>query len=61
MYGSTIAKRTDCTYSHVIKILKYFEKYNLIKGQKKGRLRLLELTDKGRILAEKLRDISNLF
>ena len=52
MYGSTLAKRIDCTYSHVIKIIKIFEKYGLIEIQRKGRLNLIELTEKGRKIAK---------
>jgi len=52
MYGSTLAKRIDCTYSHVIKIVKVFEKYGLIDVHRKGRLNLIELTEKGRKVAK---------
>ncbi len=57
MYGSTIAKRIDCTYSHVIKILKLFEKYGLIKMKRKGRLNLVDLTEKGKKIAKKLVEV----
>ena len=57
MYGSTIAKRIDCTYSHVIKILKLFEKYNLVKMKRKGRLNLVDLTEKGKKIAKKLVEV----
>ncbi len=52
MYGSTLAKRIDCTYSHVIKIVKIFEKYGLINVHRKGRLNLIELTERGRKVAK---------
>lgn len=52
VYASSLAKAIDCTYSHVVKILKEMEKYDLIKFEKQGRLKLLALTKKGTEVAE---------
>ena len=52
MYASSIAKKVDCTYSHVVKILQEMEKAGLIKFDKQGRLKLLILTEKGAKVAE---------
>lgn len=52
IYASTLAKYTDCTYSHVVKILQAFEKEGLIMFNKQGRLKLLTLTKKGTEVAE---------
>lgn len=47
VYASTISKKIDCTYSHIVKILKEFEKEGLITFNKKGRLKIINLTKKG--------------
>jgi len=47
IYASTLAKEVDCTYSHVVKILKQMERAGLINFDKQGRLKLLSLTKKG--------------
>ena len=51
-YASSLAKKVDCTYSHVVKILQKMEGLGLILFEKQGRLKLLKLTKKGRDLAE---------
>jgi len=52
IYASTIAKRIDCTYSHVVKILQEMERAKLINFDKQGRLKYLTLTKKGMDVAE---------
>ncbi len=52
MYASALAKKVDCTYSHVVKVLQEMEKSGLINFNKQGRLKLLSLTKKGAELAE---------
>ncbi|MFT4307900.1 MAG: winged helix DNA-binding protein [Candidatus Woesearchaeota archaeon] len=54
LYASNLAKKVDCTYSHVVKILKEFEEHGLVSFKKKGRLKLLSLTAKGERIAEHL-------
>lgn len=56
IYASVIAKEINCTYSHVVKLLKILEKENLIKFEKQGRLKYLTLTEKGEKLAESLQE-----
>jgi predicted transcriptional regulator len=57
VYASSVAKKIDCTYSHVVKILQEMEKSGLIKFEKTGRLKLLALTKKGMDIAEKIDSI----
>lgn len=57
VYASSVAKKIDCTYSHVVKILQEMEKAGLIKFEKTGRLKLLALTKKGQEVAEKIDSI----
>ena len=59
-YASNLAKNVDCTYSHVVKVLKQFEQNGLIKFEKKGRLKLLTLTEKGARVAEHLASARNM-
>ena len=52
VYASNLAKRVDCTYSHVVKILQEMESAGLVNFEKHGRLKLLTLTKKGSEVAE---------
>ena len=46
-YATIISKRIDCTYSHTIKLLDEFEKLGLVKFEKRGRIKLVYLTNEG--------------
>ncbi len=59
VYASVLAKQIDCTYSHVVKILQEMEKAGLVTFKKQGRLKLLELTKKGREIATSIDEIKN--
>lgn len=54
IYASVIAKEIDCTYSHVVKLLKTLEEHKIVEFVKDGRLKYLSLTPKGKKLAEAL-------
>ena len=54
LYASSLAKQTDCTYSHVVKILQLMEQSGLITFKKQGRLNLIYLTKKGTNFADNL-------
>ncbi len=56
-YGSILAKEIDCTYSHAVKILQNLEKLNLVSFEKKGRIKLIKLTDKGTEIAGNIEEI----
>ena len=60
IYASVLAKQIDCTYSHVVKILQEMQKAELIKFKKEGRLKLLELTTKGRDVASNIESIRSM-
>jgi len=60
VYASTVAKEIDCTYSHVVKILKELEEGNLISFNKTGRLKLLTLTKRGEQVAENIAKVRSL-
>lgn len=46
-YASTLAKVTDCTYSHTVKILDLLKKAGFVTFDKKGRIKYVKLTDLG--------------
>ncbi len=60
-YGSLLAKEVDCTYSHAVKILQSLEKYGLVGFEKKGRIKLIKLTARGREVADSIQKIRNVF
>lgn len=60
-YGSLLAKEVDCTYSHAVKILQNLERYGLVAFEKKGRIKLIKLTNKGVSLAESIQKIKESF
>ena len=59
-YGSVLAKEVDCTYSHAVKILQTLEELKLVEFDKKGRIKLIKLTKKGRDVADAIENIQNL-
>ena len=59
-YGSILAKEVDCTYSHAVKILQTLEDLGLVVFQKKGRIKLIQLTKKGNEVAESIEEIQKL-
>ena len=58
-YGSVLAKEVDCTYSHAVKILQTLQDLKLVEFEKKGRIKLIKLTKKGREVAKAISDIQN--
>lgn len=51
-YFSILAKDVDCTYSHTVRTLQSLEKKGLVTFEKKGRLKIIELTKSGKDIAE---------
>ncbi|MFB6246044.1 MAG: hypothetical protein ABEI74_00415 [Candidatus Pacearchaeota archaeon] len=56
-YGSVLAKEIDCTYSHAVKILQTLEDLKLVEFEKKGRIKIIKLTKKGKDVAEHIEAI----
>ena len=56
-YGSILAKEVDCTYSHAVKILQTLEYLNLVVFEKKGRIKIIQLTKKGKEVADAIENI----
>ena len=59
-YGSILAKEVDCTYSHAVKILQALEHLGLVSFEKKGRIKIIKLTKKGRDVADHIEAIKKL-
>ena len=59
-YGSILAKEVDCTYSHAVKILQTLKVLKLVEFEKKGRIKLIKLTKKGREVADAIENIQGL-
>ena len=49
-YATVISKEVDCTYSHTVKLLSHFEKNGIVTFNKKGRIKIIELTEEGQEL-----------
>jgi DNA-binding MarR family transcriptional regulator len=57
VYAALIAKRIDSTFPHTSAIISQLEKHGLVKSNTSGRIRYLELTDRGRRAAKALRHL----
>jgi len=51
-YASTLAKKTDCTYAHTVKLLGKMQSLGLVNFDKNGRIKYITLTNFGTELAE---------
>ncbi len=56
-YGSVLAKEANCTYSHAVKILKAMKDLGLVGFEKKGRIKIVQLTKKGMVVAEAVKNL----
>jgi DNA-binding MarR family transcriptional regulator len=59
-YAAMIAKCIDSTFPHTSSILTGLESQGLVKSRPEGRIRYLELTDRGRRIARALQELSDL-
>jgi DNA-binding MarR family transcriptional regulator len=59
-YAAVVAKRIDSTFPHTSSILSQLEKHGLIRSRPEGRVRYLELTERGKQIASALRDLRDL-
>ncbi len=46
-YISILAKDTDCTYSHTVKLLDIFKVLGIVEFEKQGRIKYVKLTQDG--------------
>ena len=57
VYATILSKESDCTYSHTIKILDILKEYGMVTFEKKGRIKMVTLTDDGWDIAHNLEAI----
>jgi len=50
-YVLALSKEIDCTYPYTLELLSVFEKFGLVKLDKVGRVKFVELTKDGKDLA----------
>jgi DNA-binding MarR family transcriptional regulator len=55
-----IARRTSSTYAHTVRVVKKLEGMGLVRFEKRGRTKLVELTELGRKIGERLDEIESL-
>ena len=60
-YATQVSKVVDCTYSHTVKVLDMFKKLGLVVFEKKGRIKLVKLTEEGLDVAEDFEGIRRKF
>lgn len=59
-YAAVVAKQIDSTFPHTSSILSQLEECGLIKSRPEGRVRYLELTDRGKKVAHTLKNLIEL-
>ena len=60
VYAAQIAKHIDSTFPHTTSILNELQEHGLITSRPEGRIRYLELTDRGRQVAGALKELFDL-
>lgn len=60
-YGSRLAKAIDCTYSHMVKMIRLLIDLGLVNNYRDGRILRIQLTEKGKNLARDFMALNNFF
>ena len=60
-YATQVSKAVDCTYSHTVKVLEQFRRLGLVQFEKKGRIKLIKLTEEGLDVAHDFEGIRRKF
>ena len=53
-YATILSKEVDLTYSHTVKLLDQFKNFGLVDFEKRGRIKIVKLTDVGEDLAKSM-------
>ncbi len=56
-YASSLAKKIDCTFPHMIKTLSVFSDLGLVSFKERGRKKLVFLTPKGKKIASLVKEL----
>ncbi|MEM5766387.1 MAG: winged helix DNA-binding protein [Candidatus Aenigmatarchaeota archaeon] len=51
-YATVLSKEVDLTYSHTVKLLDQFKNFGLVDFEKKGRIKIVKLTETGTDIAK---------
>jgi predicted transcriptional regulator len=60
-YATQVSKAVDCTYSHTVKVLENFRRLGLVIFEKKGRIKIVRLTEDGLDIAHDFEGIRRKF
>lgn len=60
-YASALARQADVTYSHTVKCLQRMEKHGMVRFERKGRKKEIELTDYGDEVADEFFQLLDCF
>lgn len=60
-YATQVSKHVDCTYSHTVKVLDIFKDLGLVKFEKRGRIKVIKLTDTGQEIAHDFEGLNRKF
>jgi predicted transcriptional regulator len=60
-YATQVSKAVDCTYSHTVKVLENFRRLGLVTFEKKGRIKIVRLTEDGLDIAHDFEGIRRKF
>ena len=60
-YATQVSKSVDCTYSHTVKVLDQFRKLGLVQFEKRGRIKIVKLTNDGLDIAHDFEGIRRKF
>lgn len=56
-YASALSKKVGCTYSHTVRIIQKLEEKGLVRTEKKGRKKEVELTEDGEEIAQAINSV----
>jgi DNA-binding MarR family transcriptional regulator len=56
-YATILSKEVDCTYSHTVKLLNLFESLGLVEFEKRGRIKIVKLTNLGEEIAKRMASV----
>lgn len=60
-YASSLSREVDATYAHTVRIVAKMEEFGLIETEKKGRKKIIKLTEDGEDVSEDLASLLNKF
>jgi len=56
-YALQLSKEVDATYSHTVKVLQKMEEHGLVEFKRKGRKKIVDLTEEGNNIAKAFKTV----